>query len=100
MYGTRNDLSKATRVIWGLMDIQLPGADGYEATRRITANPVLRGIPVIVVTSCALRGDKVKALAAGANGYVSKPSGLLAGGAEVACSPPVSLAHRPSSSSR
>ena len=64
MYGTRNDLSKATRVIWGLMDIQLPGADGYEATRRITANPVLRGIPVIVVTSCALRGDKVKGLAA------------------------------------
>lgn len=75
MYGTRNDLSKATRVIWGLMDIQLPGADGYEATRRITANPVLRGIPVIVVTSCALRGDKVKGLAAGANGYVSKPFG-------------------------
>ena len=56
-----------------LMDIQLPGLDGYEATRRIKANPELRHIPVIVVTSYALSGDEAKALAAGADGYVSKP---------------------------
>lgn len=56
-----------------LMDIQLPGLDGYEATRRIKANPELRGIPIIVVTSYALSGDDQKAMAAGADGYVSKP---------------------------
>ena len=56
-----------------LMDIQLPGIDGYEATRRIKANPALRGIPVIVVTSYALSGDDAKALAAGADSYVAKP---------------------------
>jgi two-component system cell cycle response regulator DivK len=56
-----------------LMDIQLPGIDGYEATRRIKANPALRAIPLIVVTSYALSGDDAKALAAGADAYVSKP---------------------------
>ena len=56
-----------------LMDIQLPGIDGYEATRRIKAKPALRAIPLIVVTSYALSGDETKALAAGADAYVSKP---------------------------
>lgn len=56
-----------------LMDIQLPGLDGYEATRRIKANPALRHIPIIVVTSYALSGDDVKAFAAGCDAYVSKP---------------------------
>ena len=56
-----------------LMDIQLPGIDGYEATRRIKAVPALRAIPLIVVTSYALSGDDAKALAAGADAYVSKP---------------------------
>jgi two-component system, cell cycle response regulator DivK len=56
-----------------LMDIQLPGLDGYEATRRIKANPVLHHIPIIVVTSYALSGDDAKAFAAGCDGYVSKP---------------------------
>lgn len=56
-----------------LMDIQLPGVDGYEATRRIKANPALRAIPVIAVTSYALSGDDVKATEAGCDGYVTKP---------------------------
>ena len=56
-----------------LMDIQLPGIDGYEATRRIKADPALRAIPLIVVTSYALSGDDAKALAAGADAYVAKP---------------------------
>lgn len=56
-----------------LMDIQLPGLDGYGATRRIRANPALQHIPIIAVTSYALSGDDVKAFAAGCNGYVSKP---------------------------
>jgi two-component system, cell cycle response regulator DivK len=48
-----------------LMDIQLPLLDGYEATRRIKADPALRAIPIIVVTSYALSGDEVKAREAG-----------------------------------
>jgi two-component system cell cycle response regulator DivK len=56
-----------------LMDIQLPGLDGYETTRRIKANPALRRIPVIAVTSYALSGDDVKALEAGCDAYVTKP---------------------------
>jgi two-component system, cell cycle response regulator DivK len=56
-----------------LMDIQLPGIDGYEATRRIKAHVALRHIPVIAVTSYALSGDDVKAFEAGCDAYVSKP---------------------------
>jgi len=56
-----------------LMDIQLPVLDGYEATRRIKADPALRAIPVIVVTSYALSGDETKARAAGCDAYVTKP---------------------------
>lgn len=56
-----------------LMDIQLPGMDGYEVTRRIKANPELNAIPIIVVTSYALSGDDKKAFDAGCNGYVTKP---------------------------
>jgi two-component system cell cycle response regulator DivK len=56
-----------------LMDIQLPGIDGHEATRRIKANSETRKIPVIVVTSYALNGDEVKAFGAGCDAYVPKP---------------------------
>ena len=56
-----------------LMDIQLPVLDGYEATRRLKADPRLKAIPVIVVTSYALTGDSDKAKAAGCDGYISKP---------------------------
>ena len=56
-----------------LMDIQLPVMDGYEAARRIKADPALRHIPIIAVTSYALSGDEAKTLAAGCDGYVAKP---------------------------
>jgi len=56
-----------------LMDIQLPGLDGYEVTRLIKANPELHRIPIIAVTSYALSGDDQKAAAAGCDGYVTKP---------------------------
>jgi two-component system cell cycle response regulator DivK len=56
-----------------LMDIQLPGLDGYEVTRRIKADPALRSIPIIAVTSYALSGDEDKARAAGCAAYVAKP---------------------------
>ncbi len=56
-----------------LMDIQLPGLDGYEATRRIKAQPALSRIPIIAVTSYALSGDDRRALEAGCDAYVAKP---------------------------
>jgi two-component system cell cycle response regulator DivK len=56
-----------------LMDIQMPVMDGHEATRRIKANPELRSIPVVAVTSYALSGDEEKARAAGCDGYIAKP---------------------------
>ena len=56
-----------------LMDIQMPVLDGYEATRRIKADPDLKGIPVIAVSSFAMKGDEEKARAAGCDHYVTKP---------------------------
>jgi two-component system cell cycle response regulator DivK len=56
-----------------LMDIQMPSIDGYEATRRIKADPASADVPIIAVTSFALSGDDVKAYAAGCAGYITKP---------------------------
>ena len=65
--------AQASRPDLILMDIQLPLLDGYEATRRIKANPDLKSIPIIVVTSYALSGDEDKARRAGCDDYVAKP---------------------------
>jgi two-component system, cell cycle response regulator DivK len=56
-----------------LMGIQLPIMDGYEVTRRIRADPALRSIPIIAVTSYALNGEEQTARAAGCDDYVPKP---------------------------
>ena len=56
-----------------LMDIQMPVLDGYEATRRIKADPDLAATPVIAVSSFAMKGDEEKARAAGCDHYVTKP---------------------------
>jgi two-component system cell cycle response regulator DivK len=56
-----------------LMDIQMPVLDGYEATRRIKADPALAAIPIVAVTSYALSGDEQKARDAGCNDYIAKP---------------------------
>ncbi len=66
-------MAEALRPDLILMDIQLPGIDGYEATRRIKTKPELVDIPIIVVTSYALSGDDAKAFAAGCDAYLSKP---------------------------
>ena len=67
------DLAERERPDLILMDIQLPGLDGYEATRRIKSNAALRHIPIIVVTSYALNGEERIARAAGCDDYVPKP---------------------------
>lgn len=56
-----------------VMDIQLPGKDGLEITKELKDQPATAGIPVIAVTSYAMKGDREKALAAGCSGYVTKP---------------------------
>lgn len=56
-----------------LMDIQMPLVDGYEATRRIKAQPAMAAVPIIAVTSYALAGDETKTKAAGCDGYIAKP---------------------------
>jgi two-component system, cell cycle response regulator DivK len=56
-----------------LMDIQLPVMDGYEATRQIKSDPNLARIPIIAVSSFAMKGDEEKARGAGCDHYVTKP---------------------------
>ena len=56
-----------------LMDLQLPGTDGFELTRRLKADPATRDMVIIALTAYAMRGDEEKALAAGCNGYITKP---------------------------
>ena len=65
--------AKAHRPDLILMDVQLPLLDGYEATRRIKADPALRSILIIAVTSYALSGEEEKARAAGCDDFVPKP---------------------------
>jgi CheY-like chemotaxis protein len=56
-----------------LMDIQLPGIDGLELTRRLKATPATREIVIVAVTAYAMKGDQDKALAAGCDDYITKP---------------------------
>jgi two-component system, cell cycle response regulator DivK len=56
-----------------LLDIQLPGLDGYEVARALRRNASLDGVPIIAVTSYAMEGDREKAMAAGCDGYIEKP---------------------------
>jgi CheY-like chemotaxis protein len=56
-----------------LMDIQLPGINGLEATSRLKSNDHVKHIPIIALTSYAMQGDEEKALQAGCTGYITKP---------------------------
>ena len=56
-----------------LLDIQLPGMDGYAVARALKSDAALRAVPIVAVTSYAMLGDREQALAAGCNGYLEKP---------------------------
>ena len=67
-----------------LMDLQMPGIDGLELTRRLKAEDRTSHIPVIALTAAAMRRDREEALAAGCEGFISKPLDTRKFGAELA----------------
>lgn len=56
-----------------LLDIQLPGMDGYAVARGLRQIPALRDVPIVAVTSYAMPGDRERCMAAGCTGYIEKP---------------------------
>jgi two-component system, cell cycle response regulator DivK len=56
-----------------IMDLGMPGMDGWEASRRLKADPETADIPIIALTAFAMRGDEERARGAGCDGYLSKP---------------------------
>jgi two-component system, cell cycle response regulator DivK len=67
------DKARAEKPDLILMDIQMPVMDGYDATRQIKADPNLKSIPIVAVSSFAMKGDEEKARASGCDHYVTKP---------------------------
>jgi len=56
-----------------LMDLSIPGIDGWEVTKRLKSAPKTKGIPIIALTAHAMRGDEERAIVAGCDGYLAKP---------------------------
>lgn len=70
-YGAQRAAELQPQIV--LLDIQLPGMDGYAVARALRAVPTLASTPIIAVTSYAMTGDREKAFAAGCSGYIEKP---------------------------
>ena len=74
---------KARRPDLILMDVQLPGMDGLTFAQSLRSVPEAAGVPVVALTSHAMRGDRERAIAAGCVGYLSKPIDTRTLGAEL-----------------
>lgn len=61
-----------------LLDLQMPGMDGFEVARRLKSDPRTRGITIVAMTAYAMKGDEERARAAGCDGYIVKPIDVLA----------------------
>jgi CheY-like chemotaxis protein len=76
---TAGDAEEALRLLQGfrpaliLLDLQLPGMDGFELARRLKADPDRRDIVILALTAYAMKGDEARARAAGCDGYLAKP---------------------------
>jgi two-component system cell cycle response regulator DivK len=66
-------LARAEQPALILMDVQLPGMDGLEATALLKRDDATRAIPVIALTALAMKGDEERIRAAGCDGYIAKP---------------------------
>ena len=71
--GTAIAIARRERPDLIIMDLALPGMDGWEASRRLKADPETADIPIIALTAFAMRGDEERAREAGCDGYLSKP---------------------------
>jgi len=67
------NLALTERPVFILMDINLPGMDGIETTKKIRSSKADGAVPIIAITSYAMTGDRERILAAGCNGYIEKP---------------------------
>jgi CheY-like chemotaxis protein len=88
------EVLKAFRPDLILMDLQLPGMDGFELTRLLKTDAALAGVKIVALTAYAMKGDEHKAFEAGCDGYIAKPidtrtlPGLVAGYLAADSAPP------------
>ena len=78
------EILKRFRASLILMDLAMPGMDGFTLTRRLKADPLTRGIPIIALTASAMKGDDARAREAGCDGYITKPINTRTFAGEVA----------------
>lgn len=67
------EMLRTYRPVLILMDMQMPGIDGFALTRRLKADPEMRGIQIVAVTAYAMKGDEQRVREAGCDGYLMKP---------------------------